>query len=79
MHRSGRWFVRAERVADDFRRLLGDRRSFWLFLSRLFHSDPEGHLQRYADLHYRRVNEYVGPGVRVIRYYRPDAAALPVQ
>ncbi len=75
----GAIFVRPERVADDLRRLLGERRSFWLFLSRTFHSDPDGHLQRYADLHYSRVDEYVGPGVRAIRYLRPDTAALPVQ
>jgi mannosyltransferase len=75
----GAMFVRPERVADDFRRLLGDRRSFWLFLSRTFHSDPEGHVQRYADLHYRRVDEYVGPGVHAIRYHRPDMGALPVR
>ncbi len=75
----GAMFVRPARVEDDLRRLLGDHPGFWLFLSRTFHSDPEGHLQRYADLHYRRVAEYSGPGVQIIRYHRPDVGALPVQ
>jgi mannosyltransferase len=74
----GAVFVRPERVEADFRRLLGDRPTFWLFLSRTFHSDPDGNLLRYADLRYRRIAEYVGPGVQAIRYQRPDMGALPV-
>jgi hypothetical protein len=74
----GAMFVHAERVDDDFRRLLGSRRTFWLFLSRTFHSDPEGHLRRYADRHYRRLAEYSGPGVEAIRYERPESGALTV-
>ena len=68
----GAKFVQPERLEHDFRNLLGDRRSFWLFLSRTFHSDPEGHLRRHADLNYRKVAEYVGPGVEAIRYVRTD-------
>ena len=74
----GAMFVHPERVAEDFRRLLGNRRTFWLFLSRTFHSDPEGHLRSYMDQHYRRITEYSGPGVEAIRYERPEPGALTV-
>jgi 4-amino-4-deoxy-L-arabinose transferase-like glycosyltransferase len=69
----GAKFVQPGRLEQDFRVLLGDRRSFWLCLSRTFHSDPEGHLRRHADENYRRVAEFVGPGVDVVHYVRSDA------
>jgi mannosyltransferase len=68
----GARFVQPDRLERDFQELLGDRRGFWLFLSRTFHSDPEGHLRRHADRHYQRVARYVGPGVEAVRYVRPD-------
>jgi 4-amino-4-deoxy-L-arabinose transferase-like glycosyltransferase len=73
----GAVFVRPERLDDDFRRLLRDRPSFWLFLSRTFHSDPEDHLRRYADARYRRMAEYTGPGVQAIRYGLATEHASP--
>jgi hypothetical protein len=74
----GAMFVHPEQVAEDFRRLIGSRRTFWLFLSRTFHSDPKGHLRGHVDRHYRRIAEYSGPGVEAIRYERSEPGALTV-
>ncbi len=68
----GAKFVQPDRLERDFQELIGGRRSFWLFLSRTFHSDPAGRLRRHADRHYRVVARYVGPGVEAVRYVRPD-------
>ena len=68
----GAMFVQPDRLTDDFRELLGPRHSFWLFLSRTFHSDPEGHLRRHAELNYQPVARYEGPGVEAVRYVRAD-------
>ena len=65
--------VESDRVDEDLTRLVEGRPGFWLFLSRVFHSDPDGRLLGSADAHYRRAVEYTGPGVRVIRYLRSAA------
>lgn len=66
----GAAFVRGDRVADDLETLVGGREAFWVFLSRTFHSDPEGRIERYLDGHYRRDLVFDGAGVELIRYGR---------
>jgi 4-amino-4-deoxy-L-arabinose transferase-like glycosyltransferase len=73
---TGRVMIDDSRVGEDLTRIIGDRAGFWLFLSRTFHSDPEGYLEGHADAHFLRLEEYHGPGVQVIRYGRPDVAGL---
>jgi hypothetical protein len=69
-------FVKPDRIGEDLSRIIGQRPGFWLFLSRTFHSDPDGHLQRYVAAHYRSTAQYAGPGVQLIRYSRPDLHEL---
>lgn len=73
----GARFVQSDRLEADFRELIGERRSFWLFLSRTFHSDPRGELRRHAERNYEPVARYLGPGVEAIRYVRPERPLTP--
>jgi hypothetical protein len=74
----GGMFVQPDRIGEDLARIIGERPGFWLFLSRTFHSDPDGHLQRYAAAHYRSTARYAGPGVLLIHYVRPGPPELTV-
>jgi hypothetical protein len=78
-HSLGGMFVQADRLAGDLAGIIGDRPGFWLFLSRTFHSDPEGQLQRYLSARYRSTAQYAGPGVQLIHYSRPDAGERAVR
>lgn len=68
---------RPEAVAAGLERLSGNRDRVWLFLSRTFHSDPQGEIERFFDRNFIRVLEHTGPGVRVLAYRRRDRAAPP--
>ena len=70
----GAKFVQPDRLERELQQLVGSRRSFWLFLSRTFHSDPSGHLRRHADRRFRAVARYAGPGVEAVRYVVPDVS-----
>jgi hypothetical protein len=55
------------------RRLSRDQGRLWVFLSRTFHSDPRGEIERYFESNFTREREHVGPGVRVLLYSRKSS------
>lgn len=61
-------FVVPKEVAEELGAIVGTRPSVWVFLSRTFHSDPEGSILKYLDTRMRRDTEFTGAGVRVVRY-----------
>ena len=63
-------YVERTELPGDLSRLLGKRDRVWVFLSRTFHSDPAGDIERYMDTHLSREGEFTGAGVRVLRYAR---------
>jgi mannosyltransferase len=65
----GARFVAPEEVAQELGAIVGTRLSVWVFLSRTFHSDPEGSILKYLDARMRRDTEFTAAGVRVLRYY----------
>ncbi len=48
----GNPFVTPNKLESDLRKIIGDRARFWLFLSRAFHSDPDGRIRAYCDDNY---------------------------
>jgi hypothetical protein len=58
------------RVAQDLDALVGARPRVWVFLSRTFHSDPTGEIQRYFDTHFVREEVHTWAGVHVLLYQR---------
>jgi 4-amino-4-deoxy-L-arabinose transferase-like glycosyltransferase len=61
----------AAKVPTDLEGLIGSRSRVWLFLSRTFHSDPDGEIVRYLDSALTLTREFRAPGVRVLLYSRP--------
>jgi hypothetical protein len=71
---------RAETFAADLERLSENRERVWLFLSRTFHGDPEGRIERFFERRFTRELEHRGPGIRVLAYRRRQpggASPLP--
>jgi len=66
-------FVDASRIRTDLAALLGQRARFWLFLSRTYHSDPNGALVAYCDSSFHRGQALEGNGIRVILYTRTQS------
>jgi mannosyltransferase len=60
----------AGQVSRDLSELLGSRQRVWVFLSRTFHSDPDGEIVRYLDSALSLRREFRAPGVRVLLYSR---------
>jgi len=59
-------------VADELRRIIGDRPRVWLFLSRTYHGDPKGYLRGFFNEHFRANIRFQGAGVEVICYEQND-------
>jgi 4-amino-4-deoxy-L-arabinose transferase-like glycosyltransferase len=59
-----------EEVATELRQITGGRERVWVFLSRTFHSDPGGEIERYFDTHLVREQEHDWAGVRLLVYHR---------
>ncbi|CAN5126831.1 hypothetical protein BH23GEM2_BH23GEM2_04560 [soil metagenome] len=57
-----------DELASAFQRLGQAEGSYWLLLSRTFHSDRDGRLTAESDRLFTREAEFSAPGVRVIRY-----------
>ncbi len=67
----------AEMTAD-LRRLSRGHDRVWLFLSRTFHSDPEGRIEHFFEDNFTREAEHTGAGVRVLLYrHRTPSADRP--
>ena len=60
--------VNNSKLKSDFMRIIGDRNIFWLFLSRTFHSDPDGYTHKFCDENFRRVIELKRSGSELILY-----------
>jgi hypothetical protein len=61
-------FVAAERVPGDLDAIIGRRSDLWVFLSRTFHSDPNGDILRTLDARMQRNVDFRAAGVRVVHY-----------
>lgn len=59
-----------EDVESDLKRIIADRDRFWLFLSRIFHSDPDGYIRKYCEKHFRPTLTRKRSGVELILYQR---------
>jgi len=59
--------------------MLRSRDRVWLFLSRTFHSDPEGEIVKYVGSAFRTQEEFTAAGVQVLLYTRErqGSAAAP--
>ena len=65
---SAEGFEQPAQVAADLARLSGGRDRVWVFLSRTFHSDPEGRIEQFFESNFTRELEHVGAGIRVLAY-----------
>ena len=59
-------------ISSDFRQTINGENRFWLFLSRTFHSDPNGHIVKYCDDRYRRVYALQSNGVELVLYNKKE-------
>jgi len=50
----GAKFVKENKIEPDLKLIIGKRKRFWLFLSRIFHSDPNGLIRKFCDENYIR-------------------------
>jgi hypothetical protein len=62
-------------MAADLRRLSGGHDRVWLFLSRTFHSDPEGKIEQFFEGNFTREAKHVGAGVRVLAFRHREPSA----
>jgi uncharacterized membrane protein len=53
---------------EDLRKVIGKRDRFWVFYSRVFDADPQGHIKSYLDASYSTTIEYRSTGVELILY-----------
>jgi hypothetical protein len=65
------------RPARDLAPMLRARERVWLFLSRTFHSDPDGEIVKYMDSAFILRKEFNAAGVRVLLYSRRADPRLP--
>jgi hypothetical protein len=61
-------YVKHDELEPDLERILAGRKRFWLFLSRTFHSDPEGSIKKYCDKKFRRAKEFKSNGIELFLY-----------
>ena len=66
----GAGFVNPLNVEADLRKIVGERDRFWLFLSRTYHSDPDGHIRKYCDANFRQLQVKGWSGVDLMLYRR---------
>ena len=65
---TGALFVKPSQVESDMKKIIGERERFWLFLSRIYHSDPGGYIRKYCDTHFLRDRELKSSGVELVLY-----------
>jgi hypothetical protein len=65
-------FVKPTQVASDLGTILQNRNRFWLFLSRTYHSDPNGYIRKYCEENYINERELNANGVNLILYKKPS-------
>lgn len=63
-------YIKKPQIKSDLETIIGNRKRFWLFLCRTFHSDPEGYIRKYFDAHFRSDFEMKSNGIELIRYQR---------
>lgn len=61
-------YVKPEKIPHVLLEMIADRGQFWLFLSRTYHSDPEGYISKYCEEHFIRKLEYISSGVELVLY-----------
>lgn len=61
-------YVKPNLIEPDIKKIIEGRDHFWLFLSRTFHSDPNGYLRQYCDQHFPRELDFKSIGVELILY-----------
>ena len=69
-------YIEKSQLKSDLKKIIGNRKQFWLYLSRTFHSDPKGYIRICCDASFRRVFEFASAGVELILYQQkelPDA------
>ena len=66
-------------TARDLGPMLQSRDRVWLFLSRTFHSDPEGEIVKYVGSAFGTRQEFTAAGVQILLYTRESqrSAAAP--
>ena len=65
---TGARFIEPSRVEKELDEILRGRKQFWLFLSRTYHSDPQGYILNYCNSHFIREREMKGSGVELLFY-----------
>ncbi|RMF57078.1 MAG: hypothetical protein D6743_19420, partial [Calditrichaeota bacterium] len=71
---AGALFVHEDHVGLDLSNIIAGRDHFWLFLSRTYHSDPDGYILRYCDSHFRREITRSWSGVELILFRRQNSS-----
>jgi hypothetical protein len=66
----GTGIATAREVSSDLGPLLASRRRVWVFLSRTFHSDPDGEIVKYLASRLTLTREFQAAGVRVLLFSR---------
>lgn len=61
-------YVNPNQIENDFFNLINGREHFWLFLSRTFHSDPEGFIKIYISKYFEQKYKLKEIGVELILY-----------
>lgn len=64
----GAEFVNDMSLDVDLRNILADRNSFWLFLSRTFHSDPYQKIRNFCEMNFYRTASASWNGAELIRF-----------
>jgi uncharacterized membrane protein len=64
----GTLYVKPDRLEADLSQITAGRNRFWLFLSRTFHSDPDGYLRKYSDEKFQRALELKSGGVELFLF-----------
>jgi hypothetical protein len=77
---SARDLSRPAGMTAGLHRLMAGHDRVWVFLSRTFHSDPKGEIERFLESNFTRELEHAGAGVRVMAYRpreRPSRQSRP--
>lgn len=68
----GAEFVNEISLERDLMSILADRESFWLFLSRTFHSDPEQKIRTFCETNFDRTVHVSWNGAELLRFEKPN-------
>ena len=72
-------YVEKSQLKSDLKKIIGNRKRFWLFLSRTYHSDPKGYIKNYCDASSRRVSKFESAGVELILYQQKELPDVRVR